>query len=196
MKQFLLLTTIALISISSFSQLNKNQFLVGGNISFSSATYGDEDTYKSKSETLQLSPGVGYFLFDKLAVGTKTEFSFNNSTVYYEDVLKSRSNSITLSPFVRYYILPKDKKLNVFAEVDYSYVQTTQRLLNAGYESKLKGNGYTVLGGPVYFINPYIALELTLSYNSLKYSSDTYRTNTFMTGLGFQIHLGNKKSKS
>jgi len=101
MKQLLLLTTIALFSLSAFSQLNKNQFLVGGNISFSSATYGDEDTYKSKSETLQLSPGVGYFLFDKLAVGTKTEFIFNNSTVYYEDVLKSRSNSITLYFFVK-----------------------------------------------------------------------------------------------
>jgi hypothetical protein len=138
MKQLLLLTTIALFSLSSFSQLNKNQFLVGGNISFSSATYGDEDTYKSKSETLQLSPGVGYFLFDKLAVGTKTEFSFNNSTVYYEDVLKSRSNSITLSPFVRYYILPKDKKLNVFAEVDYSYVHDNTKTLKCRLRIQVK----------------------------------------------------------
>src|SRR5258706_16036707 len=115
MKQLLLLTTIASFSISAYCQLNKNQFLVGGNANFSSSTYGDEDIHKSKTTTVQLSPGVGYFIFDKLALGGKVGFMFSNST--NESTFKSRSNSITLSPFVCYYILPKDKKLNLFAEV-------------------------------------------------------------------------------
>ncbi len=52
------------------------------------------------------------------------------------------------------------------------------------------------MAGPVFLINPSIAIELTLSYSSSKIKDSPHATNTFMTGLGFQIHLGSNKGDS
>ena len=194
MKKLLLLITFTTIITSAFTQLNKGQFLTGGNISFSSSKYGDEDIYRNKATTFQVSPDIGYFIFDKLAVGGKVGLSFYKSTTNYEGTLEYSSNSVNLSPFVRYYILSKKQKINLFTEVDYTYIKTKEKNLGSSEVFKRTGSGYTVSAGPVLFLNPNVALELTLSYNSSKYKNDMYSTYIFMTGVGFQIHLGGKKN--
>ena len=196
MKLLLLLTAISLFSTSAFSQLNKNQFLVGGNVSFSSLTNKGDDLKKNRSTTFQFAPDIGYFIFDQLVLGGKIGISFYKSTVDYAVPYNYKTSSINLSPFVRYYILPKMKKVNVFAETDFSFLRATETDLSGEYKLKKNGSAYTVLAGPVYFVNPHVALEFTVAYNSSKYADDSYFINTFMTGLGLQIHLGGKKNKS
>lgn len=196
MKQLLLLISLVVISTSSFSQLNKNQFLVGGNASFSSSRYGDLDVYGSKESAFEISPNAGYFIVDRLAAGAKIGYAFYNSAWHYGNAFKHTTNSIVLSPFVRYYALPKKYKINLFGQVNYEYRTTKEKGSTDSTPERTfttTQNGFNFIAGPVFFLNPYIALELTLSYNTYK-PNDDYRTRAFMTGAGFQIHLGGNKN--
>ena len=196
MKQLLLLTTIALFSISAFPQLNKNQFIVGGNASFNSTKYTSYQ-YKSNEHTLQLTSDVGYFIFKKLAVGSNIGVDFYKSST---NTTEFSGTTLNLSPFVRYYVFAKDSKVNLFGEVAYNYSVEKDKAYNISdsvhsdpFRQTQTGFSYKV--GPVFFINPSVALELSLSYSTSKYD-DNSKTSQFLTGLGFQIHLGSKKNKS
>lgn len=60
MKQPLLVTLFTISAVTTFSQIRKGQFLMGGNASFSSTKYGD-DSYTSKLNDFQLAHDIGYF---------------------------------------------------------------------------------------------------------------------------------------
>jgi hypothetical protein len=197
MKQLLLLTTITLFSISAFSQLNKKQFLVGGNASFSSTNY-NRYMYFEKYCVLQLTSGVGYFIFNKLAVGTDIGLTFYRSS---DNTSESKNTSLNMSPFIRYYAFAKNSRVNFFGEVEYNYSIEKDKAYNISDSIPQKPFKKTEMGfsykvGPVFFINPSVALELSLSYSTSKNKYGYEKASSFLTGLGFQIHLGNKKNKS
>jgi hypothetical protein len=200
MKRLLLLTCLVSITSASFSQINKGQWFMGGNAGFNSTNDKGSSMYgKIKSTSLQLSPGVGYFITDKLAAGARI------SLVNYKEKQKIPNGNfehsytqVILSPFVRYYFLPKTEKLNLFADAGYTYGKIKLKEMyyippivgDLSYMPEGRTNGYYISAGPAIFLTPHTALELTLSYNYNKHKDYNFSKSSFMAGIGFQIHLG------
>ena len=162
------------------AQIEKGNFLAGGTLSFSSTNYSAGN---SKTSAWNLTPGGGYLILDKLAIGARIAFTHNsNDSDSYSDLLAG--------PFARYYFLPKEKKTNIFLEADY--------LIGSENYEGMDGVGKNQIGisaGPSFFLNQFIAVETILSWQSLKYKGAEGRYNTLGIGIGFQFYLHCKREK-
>lgn len=159
--------------------------MIGGNINYTNSKgkySGDFPSTTSKGYGMRVSPNLGYFVFDKFAVGVSPSFSFGK--------VKGSDNNTSygIGPFVRYYFLPSDKLINVFSHIGYSY--------GVGYtngEKRDTGNSFNVKAGSALFFNSSVALEFTAEYFTAKNKEVNYnrssRSEYFTLGLGFQIHL-------
>ena len=177
MKKVLFAAFLLVSSNAIFAQVNKGQFLVGGNAGFNSSKRGDE-----KLTSFWVSPNAGYFFIDKLAGGLRLNFT--------SDKAKGAEDAYTsfgIAPFVRYYFLDAAQKVNVFADASYGFDKE-------GGDKKESGNQYTISAGPAIFLSPNTALEFALFYNSkggdLHENIAGDRRNTFGLNIGFQVHLG------
>lgn len=197
LKRTTLLFILILLSLSSFAQLDRNTWIVGGsgtftsiNDDFSSNTVSTE----YKRTNLQLNPKIGYFIIDKLAVGLK-------SSIWWEKDKGLSSNSLTTSesirldygPFFRYYFLPQEKPFNILTEVSYQYGSVKD------IYSKNKGvrNSFAVFVGQAIYFNSTVGMEFLIGYQSQqeKLTSLNNESNYssikkgLLVSVGFQIHL-------
>ena len=166
-----------LISLTAFSQTTKGNFLVGGKGYLYKYTSKNAIGIDVQSGTqISLQPNIGYFFINNLAVG------LNSSLVYSKTKGNSTSNTgYGLGPFIRYYFLKYDKNINFLLEVNYNYLKE--------FKNPDFGNSYGIKTGPVIYFNSSVGLEFLLIYNHNYYSSDSFTTNDFQLGIGFQIHL-------
>lgn len=172
---FAALMTIAVQGV--FAQVNKGQWLVGGNVGFESIKYGD-----SKGTSFTFSPNGGYFFIDKFAGGLRVDLT---STKPKDG---KASGETLIAPFLRYYFLPSAQKVNIFADASYGF--GSRKVLG---ESESQ-NAFTISAGPAIFLSPNTALEFALRYHSK--GGDAWgedRWNAFGVNVGFQIHLGGGK---
>jgi outer membrane protein with beta-barrel domain len=181
-----------LLANTAMCQINKGQFLLGGNASFESIkTEGDGFYVTSyKTTNLFLSPNIGYFIISKLAGGLRLNVSIYNqgTPVNYSQT------DISLSPFLRYYLLSRKQRFNILADVGYIHSKNKKRF--QGYAPIENGNGYNLSAGPSIFLNQHVALEFLLGYKQTKLKNEgNNKTARFNTSLGLQIHLGKIKSK-
>lgn len=178
MKKVLLAAFLLTSSNAIFAQINQGQWMVGGNINFTSSKFGDDDDNKVTS--FNINPNAGYFFIDKLAAGLR--LGFESTKVKSAD---DATVDWSLAPFVRYYILDAGQKVNVFADGSYGFGKY-------GAADKESYNFFQFMAGPAIFITPNTALELALFYKSE--GGDLYgdddRFNHFGLNIGFQIHLG------
>ena len=210
------LLILILFSSSASSQINKGQWMVGGNTSFSHSVVKNNNDFVSsnnKTTSFQLMPGAGYFFINQLSAGLRiaiinsdvkqeTDSRGGPVSVYY--LLRSKITALSFSPFVRYYFLPSSRKLNVFADVSYAYnnnkekTNIYQQFIPSGglpmvtastTNNKYKSHSYSIAAGPAFFLNPKVSVELTAGYSFTKYSGGDQRGNSFLLGAGFQIHL-------
>ena len=181
MKYIILLSFIC-FSFNSFSQLNKDQWLIGGNASFSYVQYGDV-----RFTSLQLAPSSGYLIADKFAGGIR--MNFERTTHYY--VQKYRSTDAIIFPFLRYYFLPKVRKVNIFADASYGFGWGNANFFGVQRKYKYTSSNFAFMAGPAIFLNEHTSLELTIAYSYTNRGKiDSIPTNTLQFGVGFQIHLG------
>jgi hypothetical protein len=178
-----------IVSVSTVSaQINKGQWLVGGDASFSSSKQQDDDD-DNRETNIQISPNAGYFFMNNLAGGLR--FSFSNSKVKGEE---EGFSTVSLAPFIRYYFLPAAQKVNIFADASYGFG-------SAGEDDKTGFNFYSIKAGPAVFLTPNTALEFTVGYSSAggelyeDFNGDVKRFNSIGLNVGFQIHLGGGSSK-
>jgi hypothetical protein len=183
----LLIAFSMIASVSTVSaQINKGQWLVGGNAAFTSSKEGDY-----KTTTFQFSPNAGYFFINNLAGGLRLNLSSAKEEI---NDFESTATTTSIAPFVRYYFLPAAQKVNVFADASYSF--GSMKFEEDGEEEqKANVNGFTISAGPAFFLTPNTALEVTLGYNSSKMEDAEESTGTFLFGVGFQIHLGGGSAK-
>ena len=187
----LLLKTLLLLTIStsSFAQLSKRNWLVGGSGSFysSNSTYKTSNYYQESEEfNLGISPSIGYFFADKLAAGLRPSFSWGKGEVTTTGGGKSDIKRFLIGPFVRYYLLSPEKPSNILTEANYQF----------GTISFSPGKGsissYSIAAGPVIYFNSSVGLEFTIGYNSrTEDAENSYKTTQkgLQIGIGFQIHL-------
>lgn len=182
MKTTKLLFITALFSfVTSNAQITKGNWMVGGTGNFESNNI--ETNIKSSNSTstqtdkgLLLQPNVGYFLFDKFAVGLSP-----NLSISYTNENKTTTR-YAFGGFARYYLLKPEKIINIVTQIEYLYspAQSNGSVENLGFKA-----------GPALFFNESVALELTLNYKITNFDSDfsSSKWKTFNIGIGFQIHL-------
>lgn len=181
---FLLITQ----SLGGFSQIQKGQWIIGGNAAFSYYKY-----YSTRTSAFSISPATGYFFLNRLAGGIRLGYDaeFNS----FQSGGRSRESFISLIPFIRYYFLPYEGKVNFFLDGGYGYSWGKDKNFTQPdfkYHSKI----ISIKTGPAVFLNERTALEITLGYNhSVKGAlGDTLGINSFQIGVGFQIHIGKRKN--
>jgi hypothetical protein len=176
MKKVLFALCLLVSSHGLFAQVHQGNWLVGGNIGFTSEKHGD-----AKETYFQFSPNAGYFFIDQFAGGLRLTYS--------SDKPKGADayTNFVFAPFLRYYFLPAAQKVNVFADGEYGFGK-------AGQKDKASLNEYQFSVGPAVFLNQHTALEFGLYYKS--YGGDAYKTasgdrdNYFGLNIGLQVHLG------
>ncbi|WP_417237025.1 hypothetical protein [Bizionia paragorgiae] len=184
MKTLKLFFFIALIHSTTNAQITKGNWLVGGNASFSyqktepknDNTSGTTINYDGVgSYIIHLEPNIGYFIYDKFAVGTS--FSLRGAAT---EISKFNFDSMNLgiNPFVRYYFLNLENNYNLFFEPSY-YQFISNSLGNS--------NGFGLKTGFIFFLNSSVGVETVIKYS--KYTNNQFKNNSIQLGFGLQIHL-------
>ena len=191
MKIFTLLSLFFIVTNTAMSQINKGQFLIGGNTSFESVKYDERNVVVYKDRTFLVSPNIGYFIIPKFAGGLRLNCFFYKqiTSVFIE-------TDISLSPFLRYYLLPQKQKFNVLVDVSYIHSRSKTRFTNNPTPAIGRTNGYNISAGPSIFLNEHVALEFLLGYKQTKGKDFDNKTITFNTALGLQVHLRKINIKS
>lgn len=203
MKTLLMITVSLFIIIYAEGQITKGNWLVGGNSTFSntkSVTTYSLGVGSSTYINLGISPNIGYFIHDKIALGMKPSFTHEksfggeviNNGVAVASYAEGNMDWFDIGPFVRYYFLPIEKNVNIFSEINYKY----------GVANLHPGKGdrrsYSIYIGPVVYFNSSVGIEFLVGYNSsretlygLNSSSDDYsvKNKKIEMGIGLQIHL-------
>lgn len=178
MKKTLLSLLLIASGFFAQSQINKNNWMVGGSFAYSSSEVMDITT-----KTTLFSPNLGYFFLDKFAGGIRGNLS----------ALKMEGENVMstsmFGPYLRYYLLKNDSDFNLHFEGNYMFGAT-----KAAGET-FNQDGYELAVTPMVFLNRHTALELRISYGSVNTEDEPERTNTFGLGVGFQIHLGGGSKK-
>ncbi len=183
MKSIILLYSLFVSTQCLNAQIKQGNWLAG--ISGHYRIKLDGDHYSS----LSLNPSVGLFILNRLALGTSA------NTYFY----RSGGMNITtygLGPYVRYYFLPSEKKINLFLQPSFSFSKSKYDYPETTYPIYLNPSTrtLTIAAGPSYFINEFIALEMTANYVNV--NSDGGSDNNYIEmRIGLQIHLRCKKKE-
>ena len=162
------------------AQITKGNWMVGGNGSFSYTNSKSEQSSSStKDYTINLSPNIGYFVYDKLALGSKLNYVLSK---YYTEQGNSEFTFSTVGPFVRYYFLKEEKVTNLFLESSYTF----------SIDNKNKNSVFATKAGTVIFLNSSVGFEISLEYLLKKYNSGD-KSSGLLLGFGLQIHLEKEK---
>lgn len=193
MKSFLLAALICSISISSFGQLTKKTWLVGGSGSLFS--YNEKYSYPTingtaKYTSIDLSASVGYFFIDKFSGGLRPYLSIYKGSSSGGG--SANDLKFAIGPFVRYYFLKEEKQFNFLADISY---QIGINKSFGGIKPQGKFNTISVMAGTEVFFNSSVGLEILVGYKnqiaSFDNSPSAYESNRkgFQTSIGFQFHL-------
>jgi hypothetical protein len=168
MKKIILLLCLAASTKASFSQTDKGDFLVGGNLGFRT---------NSSSSNFNLTPNVGYFFARHFAAGA-------NLTVNFEKEGNVKTTDLGIGPFMRYYI--GESTFRPFLHASIGYLNSTYKY----NDLKSTNNGfYTTLGlGYAAFISQSVAFEGLAAYNYTDVSH-AGSSNGFSLNFGFQVYI-------
>lgn len=178
MRTTILIVLFILGVTTTNAQLERGKYLFG--LSGSYAT-----NYKTSYSYIELSPKAGYFLVNRLALGTSLYFYHHD---YGSSVLKSTGYGV--GPFARYYLLPS-AKFNLFVQPTFLYSKTIELHPGTGIYSGKRSyyqSRYSVALAPVYFINQYIALEAIAEFEKKPKDPENIYSR-FTIRLGIQVHL-------
>ena len=185
MKKVFIIYILSLVnSLCGFGQKElpvvKHNYFVGGIISFNiKATDIDHDniTVSNRLTTFELSPDLGYFIFNRLALGFQINSLFTIQK-YLIDGSSYRANSFLITPLIRYYFYQ-----GFFAEtgLGYGVKKTSDDKWNI-YRGKVN-LGYSI------FLNERTALEPIVSV--VKTKENTLGNNNYkLSYLELNFSLG------
>jgi hypothetical protein len=188
MKTIKIFFAITLLSFfTSNAQITEGNWMVGGNGLFSSnQEFFKKTNEKYNSQIVQVTPNIGYFVVDKLAIGTK--LGYEGNFVSYTSGFNY--NTISYGLFSRYYLLKPEKLANVFVEG--AYLLEEQKYRGENYNVN-KNNTYYFMTGLSVFFNSSVSIELMLKYATTLYKNQDSGIHRLQVGLGFQIFLENNK---
>ncbi|MFN5324392.1 MAG: outer membrane beta-barrel protein, partial [Bacteroidota bacterium] len=173
MKKIALLMVMSVFSLAAVAQTSKGTLLLGGGAGFKSESEGE-----SSSSTLELSPNLGYFFADNLAVGAQIAF-----TSYGGD---KKGSMYSIGPAIRYYAFELGSNAKIFGEANFGFGS-----FDSGEEGAdaLSSTSWGIKAGPAFFLNESIALETTVGYGSEKVKDAEEASSSFGVKIGLQIHF-------
>jgi len=167
-----------LISCSCFAQTQKGSKMLGG-----SGSVNFKEAF-----SLSLSPNLGYFIIEDLALGSGVSLNYSN---FKEIEFQTFGGGV--EPFIRYYF-GKPAPIRVFAQANGSVYLLT--IKNKAEVSTHNRNAFGGSLGIAYFISQQIGVEARLTYNNFHhghidpYENQYYpRENNFGLNFGIQVHL-------
>ncbi len=182
----LLTASIFLLSLPSFSQIEKGNLLVGGDI----ANF-DIGLKKGSAFSMNIDPKLAFFIKDNTAVGAYIDFGLQTlpgST--------GTNTSYGIGALARYYLSDKNtvsplRHSRIFFEGN---VGISGKNVPGG--SNTNGLGIGIGPGFAYFITPNVGLETLLKYNGLLGFGNATTQGDLNLNVGFQIYLPSKKLRS
>jgi hypothetical protein len=195
-KTVLLILASFALSLSSYSQLTRGNWLDGGGGSFTASnTAYSSKTYNPATENiyLKISPNIGYFFMNKFASGLRLSFSWAREAGIPSTGANSISNvkKYEGGPFVRYYFLRQTKPCNILVDICYQYgIYAFKRTENSYSTGPI--NTFSVMAGPVVYLNQSVGIEFTVGYfsrNEDRGGSYKITQQGMQVGVGCQIHL-------
>lgn len=186
MRKIYLAALFCIASMTAFTQANINQgdWMLGGNISFSSTKQGSNSN--TQFTQFQAAPDIGYFFINNLTGGLRVNY------ISLKPKNEDASSHISVAPFLRYYFLPSTQKVNVFLDAHYGFGSVKFPNLIGGGTTTDNLNEYGANAGVALFLTPVAALEFALGYASRGgdyYEVNGDRENEINFNIGFQIHL-------
>ena len=175
MKKNIVIIALAFLSLQSYAQTKKNNLMIGGNIGYSSTK---TSSLNVKNTTLNISPTVGYFVGDNLAVGVNLNYS-------QEKFASITQSLFSFGPFARYYFGEHDK-LKPFGQIGLGLFSGNHQV-NFN-NTKITGSSYHIGLGTAYFLTKNVALEGMLQYQKTN-PKEGSNSNILALKIGFQIHL-------
>jgi hypothetical protein len=170
-------------------QVSKNNWLLGGNLSYSKSKSKGLDAVNSTIRTIDLMPNVGYFVLDKFVIGVKPAIQLRKELNPQLDgsITTNTTTSFGIGPFVRYYFLDKDNRINIFSDIGGNYNTVTHKSSIIDY--KYISLDYSLFAGTAIFLNSSIGLEFMLGYVNSRDLEFDARGEIFQFRIGLQIHL-------
>lgn len=209
MKKLLVLGAVALFGAMN-AQTEKGSWVVGGSttLGFNSANTKYKNDGNSvdgpKVSTFNVTPSVGYFVIDKLAIGLDLGYTSLTTKVENEFMGTNYSSKSTISTFsilpTATYYFKSDSKVLPYLGVGAGYSTSKEKFTQNGsgsnnYEDTLNGFAWKGKGGIVFLVTPSIGLDLGVSYmgTNQKYDGDNsdvkVKTNTFGVNAGISVFL-------
>lgn len=187
MKKVLLAGAIALFGAAN-AQTEKGSWVVSGstgigfnNISTKAKANG-VSANGPKVSTLSITPSVGYFVTNGLAIGLDLGFT---SATSKEDGDKSTTSTFSIIPSATYYFKGAGQVLPYLgAGVGYSSINNKYNSGTYSQDSDTSGLAWKVKGGIVYMITPTVGIDLGVGYNQFSSKETMYGvkvTNTVGT---------------
>ncbi|HRF25154.1 MAG TPA: hypothetical protein PLR98_13355 [Chitinophagaceae bacterium] len=193
MKYFLLLFTLVMLAISANCQLDKKYWLFGGSGNFFS--YNDDftttgqPTVSAKLTEINLSANVGYFIFDKFAVGLRPGMKSLKSRGLNTASVGHKEIALYIGPFARYYFLNSEKPFNILLDGSYQIGSYSTFIGKGSFKSA------NVMAGPEIFFNTAVGMEFLVGYMhqsmsiTESQSGFVHKKDGVFMSIGFQFHL-------
>ena len=177
----LLLITSAFIANKSNAQIQKGNYLVGGDIA-NLNLFG-----KWRILSGNLNPKIAFFISDNTALGAYINFGLSTAKG------AKTSTNYGVGALGRYYV--NDPKTNVLKHGRLFFEGNVGiQGISVANGSNTTGLGLGVGPGYAYFITPEIGLETLLKYNGIVgFGSDPY-TSSLNLNVGFQIYLSRTRT--
>lgn len=184
MKKLFLIGALALFGAVN-AQTEKGSWVVGGSttLGFNNATskqkVGSNTSDGPKISTFTITPSVGYFVINKLAIGVDLGFTSITSkqeddqmSAYYS--AKSTVNTFSVMPTATYYF-KSDSKLLPYLGAGLGFASSKIKYDFSGpygVDSEDKNNGFAwkVKGGLMYLITPSIGVDIGVTFNQVSSS--------------------------
>jgi hypothetical protein len=213
---------IALIPSFAFAQFSKGQVFIGGTLSTSLQSSNVKDVQPnggsnlSKNNSLSISPGVGFFLNPKIAIGGGINYNYSfqqydylyldyNTGTYINDYSKYSTNGIGISAFTRYY-MPLSNSIYFALQGQINFTRANRTNVNktgtqeTTQEIPSYSLGLTIKPVFIFFPSPKWGIEASVGSLGYTYqrglpdvsSSDTFIVSAGSFSLGLAYYFAKK----
>ena len=193
-KKIVMLSAFLITGFLANAQLDKGVWLVGGSGNFFSYKLQIKSQYvdypNGHYTDILISPDIGYFVADRIAIGLRPTFSSSNGEV--TSTITSNQRQFFAGPFIRYYFLNPEKQFNILTDMCYQLGVSREGPRHI-YRGSI--NNFWLMAGPELFFNSSVGMEILIGYNykksTVKYpeAPNLDIRNGFQTSIGFKLHL-------